>query len=345
MKLSIIIPVYNVEQYLKRCLDSIFQQDVSEYMYEVIIVNDGSPDNSELIILPYLKEHSNIVYLKQANKGLSSARNVGLEKATGDYIWFIDSDDAASVDSIKSIIYFCGQYPNSDFLIFDDIHYYMDTSSQIYWKSCNERLSILFPFLKKKVYLKGLQREEATNRLKSAICQLFVYKSFLHRHNLKFVEGIIHEDDEIRLRVFFFAKEIRYINCSPYVYTMLRPGSITSLTQLPSLKSVKSWLVILKSWSTFKTKNVVSNADLRFINDFLVQIYTKLILLKLSPKGSDLYEIYMKNQISWKNEFRKVWIKSNISLISLCRYLVVLYCPGLYKYLNINGLLSLLRNK
>lgn len=91
MKVSIIIPVYNVEQYLKRCLDSVTEQTYKNL--EIIIVNDGSPDNSEIICKEYEKKDSRVLYLKQQNGGLSSARNSGLKKATGDIILFLDSDD------------------------------------------------------------------------------------------------------------------------------------------------------------------------------------------------------------------------------------------------------------
>lgn len=101
MKLSIIIPVYNVERYLRQCLESCLSQDVPKSQYEVIIVNDGSPDNSQAIIDEYSSKYDNVRVLKKKNGGLSSARNAGLNIASGDYIWFVDSDDwVADVVSI-----------------------------------------------------------------------------------------------------------------------------------------------------------------------------------------------------------------------------------------------------
>ena len=93
MELSIIVPVYNVEQYLKRCLDSLVRQTLKRDCYEIIIVNDGSPDNSQSIIDTFADKYSNIVALQKQNGGLSDARNFGLERAKGDYIAFVDSDD------------------------------------------------------------------------------------------------------------------------------------------------------------------------------------------------------------------------------------------------------------
>ena len=90
-KLTIIIPVYNVEAYLPQCLNSVLAQSLPDI--EIILVNDGSTDNSLAICLEYAKDNKNIIIINQANQGLSAARNAGLEAAHGDYIGFVDSDD------------------------------------------------------------------------------------------------------------------------------------------------------------------------------------------------------------------------------------------------------------
>ena len=90
-KVSVIVPVYNVEKYIEKCLDSLVNQTLKDI--ELIIVNDGSTDSSEQIILKYKDKYSNIMYLTKENGGLSDARNFGIPHATGDYIAFLDSDD------------------------------------------------------------------------------------------------------------------------------------------------------------------------------------------------------------------------------------------------------------
>ena len=91
MKLSIIVPIYNVAPYLRKCVDSLLAQDILDY--EIILVDDGSPDESPRICDAYAEKHSNIHVIHQENAGLSAARNTGVAKAQGDYIWFVDSDD------------------------------------------------------------------------------------------------------------------------------------------------------------------------------------------------------------------------------------------------------------
>ncbi|OWK74517.1 hypothetical protein CBW16_03665 [Flavobacteriaceae bacterium JJC] len=104
MKLSIIIPVYNSEKYLQRCLESVFGQDLPFSDYEVIVINDGSKDESKNIILHFKNQFENLLLIDQPNRGVSAARNAGLALAKGDYITFIDSDDYLVKDSLKSVV-------------------------------------------------------------------------------------------------------------------------------------------------------------------------------------------------------------------------------------------------
>ncbi len=104
IKLSIIIPIYNSEKYLSNCIKSTLNQDLSKSEYEIILINDGSTDGSENIILPFEEANDNIIYLKQNNKGVSSARNWGLTIAKGNYVTFIDSDDSINENTLGSIV-------------------------------------------------------------------------------------------------------------------------------------------------------------------------------------------------------------------------------------------------
>lgn len=107
-RLSIIIPFYNVEQYIAECLDSMFQQDIPEEEYEVICVNDGSPDHSRDIVLEYQKRHANLVLVEhEVNKKLGAARNSGRAVAKGDYIWNVDSDDKIVPNCLGKLLRIC----------------------------------------------------------------------------------------------------------------------------------------------------------------------------------------------------------------------------------------------
>ena len=102
VKVSVIVPVYNVEKYLTQCLDSLVNQTLKDI--EIIIVNDESPDNSQAIIDKYAKRYPKIIKAyKKKNGGLSDARNYGIERATGDYIGFVDSDDFVELDMYEDL--------------------------------------------------------------------------------------------------------------------------------------------------------------------------------------------------------------------------------------------------
>ena len=118
-KISIIVPVYNVEKYIERCLKSLVNQTLQDI--EIIIVNDGSQDKSEEIIEKYVKEnHNKIKYYEKSNGGLSSARNYGIEYATGEYIAFLDSDDYVETNMYEEM-YNLAKKENADMVECDYI--------------------------------------------------------------------------------------------------------------------------------------------------------------------------------------------------------------------------------
>lgn len=104
VKLSIIIPVYNVELYIEKCLQSCLSQDIPYDEYEIIVVNDGSPDGSLAIAESIAKTTTNMTIISQKNGGLSAARNTGMSVAKGEYIWFVDSDDWIETKDRKSVV-------------------------------------------------------------------------------------------------------------------------------------------------------------------------------------------------------------------------------------------------
>jgi glycosyltransferase involved in cell wall biosynthesis len=103
MRLSVIVPVYNVEPYLRKCIDSLLNQDLPGNEYEIVLVDDGSTDQCGTICDEYASHHSHVVALHQANGGLSAARNSGIDEARGDYVFFVDSDDFVEPNVLKTL--------------------------------------------------------------------------------------------------------------------------------------------------------------------------------------------------------------------------------------------------
>ena len=134
IKVSVIVPVYNVEKFIDKCLNSLVNQTLKEI--EIIVVNDGSPDNSQKIIDEYVKKYPDKIksFIKE-NGGQGSARNMGMEKAVGEYISFVDSDDWLDLDTLEKM-YFLAKKDKSDIVICDMVDHYsyytilLDTSTR-----------------------------------------------------------------------------------------------------------------------------------------------------------------------------------------------------------------------
>lgn len=341
-KLSIVVPAYNMENYIARCLDSIFISQEPEERYEVIVVNDGSKDKTKDIVNEYLPKHRNLTLISQENQGLSAARNAGLERITGDYVWFVDSDDAITDGSITKILDSFESYSNADFLIFDWISYYVN-------KDEKARRYALMP-RDYKYYEKALKKEKANSMLRNGVPWLFVYKSkYLQQHNLKFLKGILFEDNEFRMRVFFFAKEIRFIPFAHYVYSLNRSGSISTEARKSdsySDKHVDSIMKTADSWQQFKNDYVQTPSDKKYVAFSLCKMYGYLIRIasKFTPEQE---RVYGNNADEWKRNFKRAFAESfsirSLNPKILCRYFTTLYFPKYYEKVSLNYLKSILR--
>lgn len=215
--LSVIVPVYNVEQYLHQCVDSIIGQTYQNL--EIILVNDGSTDGSGAICDDYAAKDSRVRVIHKENGGLSSARNAGLELSTGIYTSFIDSDDWLDLNAYENLI---SQLilTEADVISFDYISEFQDSS----FKSENPSKPI-----KQVVSLSGEDTLKAySSYLFLPMMPLYIYRN-LKLEGLRCAEGKLHEDELFSLE--YFASKQRYIVVSPqvyYHYRIRKKGSITS---------------------------------------------------------------------------------------------------------------------
>ena len=204
MKVSVIVPVYNTEKYLEKCLDSIVNQTYQDI--EIIIVNDGSTDNSKEIINKYVDKYSNIKVYNKQNGGLSSARNLGIEKANGKYLMFVDSDDYIEKTMIKKM-YEKSQENKSDIVVCEFSYVYDDGRKIRSYSNLN------YTNISDKKYL-----------LTPPMAPIRLIKKDLF-NNIKFKEGIYYEDLELCPKLVKYSKKISYVNESLYNYLM-RDSSI-----------------------------------------------------------------------------------------------------------------------
>ena len=249
-KISIVIPMYNVEKYIGDCLDSILHQSFTDY--EIIVVDDGSTDNSariaeELLAAPKssprgkdLNTEENFPSLqggtmgrliRQANAGLSAARNTGLKAANGEYVFFLDSDDWLEKDALERL---SKHIQGEDLICFSGRKWYQDTQR---YEVADE--------LQPATYTTGWEyyNENAlqSRRFPFVCAVLRLYRrDFLMEKKLYFTEGIYHEDNMFTPYVCLYAQATKVVNESIYVYR-IRKGSITTQPKLKNIQD-KLWI-------------------------------------------------------------------------------------------------------
>lgn len=215
-RLSIIIPFYNVEQYIAQCLDSVYAQDVSEEEYEVICVDDCSPDNSISIVAEYAKKHSNLVIVRnKINRKLGGARNAGMEVATGRYVWFVDSDDFIEKNCVGELLSIA-ENEDLDMLHFNYVEYPDTNQPNRRPIETNVMTGTEMFFDINFIWY---------NDLITAWRKLYK-RQFLIDNNIQFAEHIMFEDNDYAIVAFANAQRVKHVACNAYYYRN-NPESIT----------------------------------------------------------------------------------------------------------------------
>lgn len=220
MYFTVIIPVYNVESYLCDCLDSVVNQTFPDW--EAICVNDGSTDGSAAILDEFAAKDNRIRIVTQSNSGLSAARNAGLDIAKGDYILFLDSDDWLEQNALEIL---SRNLNGEDMLCFSGRRYF--ESGKEYHNADQ---------LKTQSYASGMDYYNANALLHrdfAFVCVVLrAYKrSFLLENNLRFKEGIYHEDNLFTPLACYYAKKVKAVNECLYDYRV-RVNSITTTSNV-----------------------------------------------------------------------------------------------------------------
>lgn len=253
IKLSIVIPVYNVENHIYRCLKSILNQNVKTSLYEIIIVDDETPDNSINIIKENFINIENIKIISQQNKGLGGARNTGILNSNGKYVWFIDSDDDIPDNILKKIL--------EELTTESDIYTFnynkiseSKTLKQISYK--NELLNI-----------KGC--DIVSFFLISQVWKNIYKKDFLLRNKLLFTEHFLHEDGEFNMRAVTLADKITYKNIVIYNYYTNNQFSITNNIKIKNQQDLLSYIASAES---LKSKNNLDTKQRECIDKYLINM-------------------------------------------------------------------------
>lgn len=290
-KVSIIVPVYNVEAYLNRCLLSLVNQTIDDL--EIIVVNDGSPDNSQNIIDSFQKKYPKKIfpYLKE-NGGLSDARNFGMKRAHGEYVAFVDSDDYVDTDMYQAL-YEIAIKEESDIVA---SNYYLDYEDEIredkkikedsgYNTTITNNPSLL---LTSSVY--------AWNKL---------YKrSFLEENNFTFPKGQVFEDSAVIYNLLHKAKKISGDSNCYYYYGLEREGSITGSVNENMFDILKSCNQIYSYYKNY----IFENRDLYDVIEY-ISIHHLLVRMRAFVRSSEkeLSLLFMKEMYFFLDNYFPDW--------------------------------------
>lgn len=218
--LSVIVPVYNVEQYIRSCIESIYKQGLSESSFEVIVVNDGTQDNSMEAIRDIIQCHANITIIEQTNQGLSVARNNGIAQAKGKYILMLDSDDLLTEGVLTP-------------LLIKAVEHDVDIAAAEYLEMTNQEISLFMasphdnqenlPIVMTSV--EELQRSDMQKHI-CFVWRMLFRRDFLRENDLKFIPDIYYQDIPFTHECYLKARKCLK-TASPLTIYRQRPDSVT----------------------------------------------------------------------------------------------------------------------
>lgn len=288
IKVSIVIPVYNTEQYVRTAVESITDQTLKEL--EILIINDGSVDKSIDILEELATLDNRIQIYSQINQGQSVARNTGITYAKGEYIYFMDSDDFLEKDTLELCYQKC-EKEQLDFVFFDADIFFDDNIQRAPILSYKRTMK-----LDSRVYIgsKAFKIQLDHKVFTPSPCLSFIRKSFLEKHNLQFYPGILHEDQLFTALLYLYSEKTACIQRS-FFHRRMRENSI--MTSKFSSRNLHGYLIVTREILKFKKHH----ASIPNIDTIL-----------------DLYLSQMLNAVVWESYVLS--LKTRLKLAYLCLF-------------------------
>lgn len=276
MKFSVIVPVYKVEGYLEQCVESVLQQTYTDF--ELILVDDGSPDRCPEMCDNFSQKDTRIKVIHKKNGGLSSARNAGLDIATGDYVVFLDSDDYWNDRGALSKLNFSIVPLNPDVAVFGCTDIDVRTGKK-YVSRSDYDMTVMKSGDKDRI----LHYFLAEGKLPGAAYVFATRRDLIERLKIRFKEGITAEDYDWVLEVFLNADSFAAIDNPFYTY---RKGRIGSITTVPNMKTINGIIYTVEKW--IEKANTIDNDTIkRDVLNYLAHIYTTGVVMLARFKGKD----------------------------------------------------------
>lgn len=308
--LSIVVPCYKVENYINKCLDSIFNQNVEESLYEVIVVNDGSPDNSATLVEPYTHSYSNCTLINQRNGGLSIARNTGLDAAKGQFVWFVDSDDWLADNALARVMDILESEPNVDAITTPLIWSYDDMSKN-HTDIQIEHDRILSGIDYIKTFPTG------------AIQRNVIRREILEQAKIRFYPGILHEDGLFGPQMFYQAKRIYVVKDAFYNYRQRTEGSIMHSL---NIKSAYDMVTVYRELMKYCETYVLDTDKLWWRNKYIVNFDTAL-RFTWSFRSTQAFKDFIKNTSDYRKCECRELLKYDLGLLAKIKIILIGWCP------------------
>lgn len=325
-KLSIIIPVYNVEKYIRPCFESIFKQELDDTDFEIIIVNDGTTDHSMEVIADIIQSHNNIIIINQENQGLSLARNKGITKARGEYLLMLDSDDLLIDNCLKPLLE--AAFTSKADMVITDYKQLKDTEIENFTKRTSQ------------IIQKELKFIEATGIDLLYECLIPYYwrhlfrREFLNKNHISFIPGIIAQDIAFTNECMLKAKKCIRAKWTMIIYRC-RDTSVSFSTY--NVKKAKNYCVaIAKIWELSKLEGL-STITRRKQIDIVFRYFRSLTFKITYGHIKDITQItevidYMKQlapDLEFKNGFKQrfyTWMyRHTPHTFLLSRYYLIMF--------------------
>lgn len=285
-QISVIIPVYNTEKYLKQCVDSVLNQSYQDF--EIILVDDGSKDSSGEICDDYSISDDRIHVIHKENGGQSSARNVALDNAQGKYIYFLDSDDYI-LNTLLEKLYNTAKINNADVVFFEAQSFVDDEENNLYAGIQNH-----FEYVRKNKYEKCNGQKQFLNLVNNKeyyVCTPlhFYKKEYLDLNNIRFKEGIIHEDNLFSANVYMCDGITVHLLCRDYMRRLHTNSTMTTIDENHLLFRYNSLVtVFFEDCKIIEKYHPVSEIIRTLINDSVDSVIYSFQMLSYETQKSKL---------------------------------------------------------
>lgn len=279
-KFSIIIPVYKVEKYLRQCVDSVLGQSYLDF--ELILVDDGSPDACPQICDEYAQKYENVRCIHQKNGGQSCARNTGLSAASGEYIMFIDSDDYLANSNVLGLLAE-KTTGNPDIVHYKNIEW-LEADGSI--KECSFDFNICTEGKTlDEIYCELIDKDAYYNSAWSKI----IRREVLVENKIEFIPGLLGEDNEWFYNVVMAAKNVALVDAPLYVYRRRQSSITSSLTE----KNLSDQLFVIAKWVDIIEREV-NNPHIKVVRGSLAKQYCSALIIAGSIPDAKSYYVTLK---------------------------------------------------